>query len=194
GAEVAMTAEAGVGKLLQQVGGELAQGADREHLTMRSMEQTSSGSGGAKAEHYVAYGSPVCDCSAEYGSPVCDCTVRDGISASDRPADCGASDDPYVAMAMRLVYNSLNGSITRRIDAGIRHAKETRADGVVWFNHWGCKHTLGGSGIARKKFAEAGIPLLILDGDACDRSHGGEGQTATRLGAFLEMLNGDSVG
>ena len=31
-------------------------------------------------------------------------------------------------------------------------------------------------------------PLLILDGDGCDRSHGGEGQTATRLGAFLEML------
>mgnify|MGYP007129179057 CR=1 FL=1 len=34
-----------------------------------------------------------------------------------------------------------------------------------------------------------GIPLLILDGDGCDRSHGGEGQTSTRLGAFLEMLN-----
>ena len=25
--------------------------------------------------------------------------------------------------------------------------------------------------------------------DGCDRSHGGEGQTSTRLGAFLEMLN-----
>ena len=30
----------------------------------------------------------------------------------------------------------------------------------------------------------------ILDGDGCDRSHGGEGQTSTRLGAFLEMLGG----
>ena len=29
---------------------------------------------------------------------------------------------------------------------------------------------------------------MILDGDGCDRSHGGEGQTATRLEAFLEML------
>ena len=29
---------------------------------------------------------------------------------------------------------------------------------------------------------------MILDGDGCDRSHGGEGQTSTRLGAFLEML------
>ena len=49
-------------------------------------------------------------------------------------------------------------------------------------------HTLGGSRIAKKRFEEAGIPLLILDGDGCDRSHGGEGQTSTRLGAFLEML------
>ena len=31
---------------------------------------------------------------------------------------------------------------------------------------------------------------MILDGDGCDRSHGGEGQTSTRLGAFLEMLGG----
>jgi hypothetical protein len=27
------------------------------------------------------------------------------------------------------------------------------------------------------------------DGTGGDRSHGGEGQTSTRLGAFLEMLN-----
>jgi len=98
------------------------------------------------------------------------------------------AEDPYEDMAMRLVYHSLNGSIIRRIDAGIRHAKETKADGVVWFNHWGCKHTLGGSQLAKKRFEAAGLPTLILDGDGCDRSHGGEGQTATRLGAFLEML------
>ena len=63
------------------------------------------------------------------------------------------------------------------------------ADGAVWFGHWGCKHTLGAAQLAKRKFEEQGIPLLILDGDGCDRSHGGEGQTSTRLGAFLEMLN-----
>lgn len=97
-------------------------------------------------------------------------------------------DRPYEAMAERMVYHSLNGGVLRRIEAGIRHAREAGADGAVWFGHWGCKHTLGGSQLAKKKFEEAGIPLLILDGDGCDRSHGGEGQTATRLGAFLEML------
>ena len=100
-------------------------------------------------------------------------------------------EDPYEQMAARLVYHSLNGSITRRIDAGIRHTRQAGADGAVWFNHWGCKHTLGGSQLARRKFEEAGIPLLVLDGDGVDRSHGGEGQTATRLGAFLEMLTED---
>lgn len=99
-------------------------------------------------------------------------------------------DSPYEAMAKRMVYHALNGSVTRRIERGIRHAREVRADGVVWFGHWGCKHTLGGAQIAKKKFEEQELPLLILDGDGCDRSHGGEGQTATRLGAFLEMLGG----
>lgn len=97
---------------------------------------------------------------------------------------------PYEAMAKRMVYHSLNGSVTRRIEAGIRHAKEAGADGAVWFGHWGCKHTLGSAQLAKKKFEEQGIPLLLLDGDGCDRSHGGEGQAATRLGAFLEMIGG----
>ena len=98
---------------------------------------------------------------------------------------------PFEAMAKRMVYHGLNGSVTRRIQRGIRHAREAKADGVVWFGHWGCKHTLGGAQLAKKKFEEAGLPLLILDGDGCDKSHGGEGQTATRLGAFLEMLKGE---
>ena len=35
--------------------------------------------------------------------------------------------------------------------------------------------------------------MLFLDGDGCDRSHGGEGQTSTRLGAFLEMLGAEEM-
>jgi benzoyl-CoA reductase/2-hydroxyglutaryl-CoA dehydratase subunit BcrC/BadD/HgdB len=99
-------------------------------------------------------------------------------------------EQPYRAMAHRMVYHTLNGSVNRRIQNGIRHAKLTNADGVVWFNHWGCKHTLGGAQLAKKQFEEAGFPCLILDGDGCDKSYGGEGQTLTRLGAFLEMLGG----
>ena len=102
-------------------------------------------------------------------------------------------EKPFEAMAQRMVYHSLNGSALRRIEAGIKHAKNVQADGVVWFDHWGCKHTMGASQLAKKKFEEQGLPLLILDGDGCDRSHGGEGQTLTRLEAFLEMLNEDKA-
>ena len=98
------------------------------------------------------------------------------------------TDDPYFAMAWRMVYNNLNGGVQRRIEAGIAHARQAGADGVVWFNHWGCKHTIGASQLAKRKFEEAGLPFLILDGDGLDSAHGGEGQTATRLDAFLEML------
>lgn len=100
-------------------------------------------------------------------------------------------EKPFEAMAKKMVYHALNGNVKRRIENGILHAKETGADGVVWFDHWGCKHTMGAAQLAKKKFEEAGLPLLILDGDGCDRSHGGEGQTLTRLEAFLEMLRED---
>ena len=96
--------------------------------------------------------------------------------------------DPYTAMAQRLVFSAFNGPVSRRIDRGIEAARQLRADGVVWFCHWGCKHTLGGAQLAKQRFEAAGFPCLILDGDGCDRSHGGEGQLATRIEAFIEML------
>lgn len=102
-------------------------------------------------------------------------------------------EDPYRAMAQRIVYSAFNGPVQRRIERGIEMAHTTAADGVIWFCHWGCKHTLGGAQLAKKKFEEAGIPCLILDGDGCDRSHGGEGQMATRLEAFIEMLEGEEA-
>ena len=68
-------------------------------------------------------------------------------------------ENPFEAMARRMVYHSLNGSALRRIEAGIRHAKQAGADGAVWFGHWGCKHTLGAAQLAKKKFEEAGLPL-----------------------------------
>lgn len=97
-------------------------------------------------------------------------------------------ENPYRAMAKRLVCNAMNGPSRRRIDNGIRNAKDAEADGVIWFNHWGCKHTLGVAELARRRFEEAGIPTLVIDGDGCDRSKEGEGQISTRIGAFLELL------
>ena len=98
------------------------------------------------------------------------------------------SSDPYEAMAQRVVYSAFNGPVSRRIEKGVEAARLLKADGTVWFCLWGCKHTLGGAQLAKENFVAAGIPTLVLDGDGCDRSHGGEGQLATRMEAFVELL------
>ncbi len=63
-------------------------------------------------------------------------------------------------------------------------------DGVICFCHWGCKQTMGLSARFKQALEEAGHPTLILNGDGCDRSNTSDGQVATRLNAFLEMLEG----
>ena len=79
-------------------------------------------------------------------------------------------------MARRMVYHALNGSALRRIER--RHPPRKTG--------W-CQMVLSGlaTGAAstpwelpswqRKNLKNRAFPLLILDGDGCDRSHGGEG-------------------
>lgn len=97
-------------------------------------------------------------------------------------------DRPYESMARRLVESSFNGSSAFRIQAALRMARALDADGAVCFCHWGCKQTMGASAAIRRELEAAGFPTLILNGDGCDRSNSSDGQVATRMGAFLEML------
>ncbi|MDI6619543.1 MAG: 2-hydroxyacyl-CoA dehydratase family protein [Clostridiales bacterium] len=99
---------------------------------------------------------------------------------------------PYEAMARRMVYSCYNGNPKGRILQAINMAKRTGADGAVIFAHWGCKATIGAAQIIKKALENEGLPTLILDGDGCDPSNSSDGQIATRLGAFLEMLGGKS--
>ena len=95
---------------------------------------------------------------------------------------------PFHAMAERLCKNSFNGPATRRIERIKYLANTTNADGVVVFCHWGCKETMGASQIIKQELEAAGYPTLVLDGDGCHRNNMPEGQTATRIDAYLEML------
>lgn len=97
-------------------------------------------------------------------------------------------EQPYESMARRVVLDAFNGSSDRRIMRSLKMCSELDADGVIYFCHWGCKQTMASAGNARALFEAAGIPILVLDGDGCDRRNTGNGQMMTRVEAFIEML------
>ncbi len=97
-------------------------------------------------------------------------------------------EKPYESMARRLVESTFNGDGSRRIEAAVDMAEKLEADGVVYFCHWGCKQTMGLSVTCKNRMEEAGFPTLILNGDGADQTNASDGQVATRLNAFMEML------
>lgn len=97
-------------------------------------------------------------------------------------------DKPWEAMAERVIKNTFNGPAQRRVERIRTLAEITGADGVVCFCHWGCKETMGASQLTKRELEAIGVPVLVLDGDGCHRANNAEGQAATRMGAFLEML------
>ncbi len=96
--------------------------------------------------------------------------------------------DPFTFMANRLLLNTVNGKTNRRISAVLKYAKMLNCDGVVWYCHWGCKQTAGASSVAKETLEKNGFPTLVLDGDGCDSQNINNGQTITRMEAFLELL------
>lgn len=100
----------------------------------------------------------------------------------------GNPNKPYDMMARRLVYSAYNGPAEGRIEAARRLIRDTQAEGAVVFTHWGCKTTLGASGLIRDALEADGIPTIVLDGDGCDPSNSSDGQMTTRMEAFIEML------
>lgn len=112
-------------------------------------------------------------------------TAADIVSDGFRIVD---AERPYRGMAQRMVYSVFNGSATARADYAVSLAKRTGADGAVVFSHWGCKTTIGASGLIREALEEEQIPCLILDGDGCCPGNTADGQVRTRMEAFLEML------
>ena len=97
-------------------------------------------------------------------------------------------DHPYESMARKLLLNTMCGPTKKRADKLLEMANLLHADGVVYFNHWACKLTIGGAALIKDMLEAADIPVLILDGDGCDRDNINDGQMSTRLQAFLEIL------
>ena len=113
------------------------------------------------------------------------------ISASDFIADgfrSMESDDPYEALAEKMVYCIYNGSVNQRIEEAKELADTVGAAGAVLFAHWGCKNTIGASSLIKRSLEWEGLPTMVLDGDGCNPANASDGQISTRLQAFVEML------
>lgn len=118
------------------------------------------------------------------------------ISACDFVADGFRRmhyEDPYEALAEKMVYCIYNGSTAQRIQQAKELAKQTGADGGILFAHWGCKGTIGASSLIKSSLEEAGLPTLVLDGDGCNPANSSDGQVSTRLQAYLEMLRTEKI-
>jgi len=98
------------------------------------------------------------------------------------------ADHPLHALARKMIMNIYNGEFSRKTDACVQYVKEYGCDAVVEFCHWGCKQSSGGSQLMKEAMRKAGVPMLILDGDALDRRNSHDGQIRTRFEAFLELI------
>lgn len=98
------------------------------------------------------------------------------------------AQDPYEALAEKMVYCIYNGSVSQRIQMAKELAEKTEADGGILFAHWGCKGTIGASSLIKSSLEASGFPAMILDGDGCNPANSSDGQVSTRLQAFVEML------
>lgn len=96
--------------------------------------------------------------------------------------------DPFPGMARRLIEHPLWGSASRRARLVLDLVHSGDIDGVVHFNHWGCRHGLGTLPVLRDSLAAAGVPFVALDGDALDQPSRSPNGATTQLEAFLEML------
>jgi benzoyl-CoA reductase/2-hydroxyglutaryl-CoA dehydratase subunit BcrC/BadD/HgdB len=113
------------------------------------------------------------------------------VAASDFDIDYRGRldpDRPLEALARKMINNIYNGPFDRKIRAVTALADELRPDGVIHFNHWGCKQSSGGVMEMKRAFDAKGTPFLILDGDGIDRRNDHDGQLRTRTEAFFEML------
>lgn len=95
---------------------------------------------------------------------------------------------PFRSLAAKVLSHFGVGPVARRT-ATLRYlARIYKVQGIVHFNHWGCRQGNGGAFVMRDTLRDAGLPVLILEGDCVDRSNFPEGPACTRLEGFIEML------
>jgi len=95
---------------------------------------------------------------------------------------------PYFSLAKKMYANPGVGPLENRVSAVLKLVNRYKIDGVIHFNQRGCRQSCGGAPIIKDCLKARDIPMLILDGDGIDSRNYSEGQTKTRLEAFLEII------
>ncbi|MEN3007589.1 2-hydroxyacyl-CoA dehydratase family protein [Pseudothermotoga sp.] len=95
---------------------------------------------------------------------------------------------PFKCLAEKILSNPLLGDVETRAKFALQLALDFKVDGVIHFNHFGCKQSSGSVEILKNAFDEVRIPFLSLDGDCVDHTSASSEQYKTRIQAFLEMI------
>lgn len=96
--------------------------------------------------------------------------------------------EPYRSLARKLLANPPVGNFQHWTDATLSSIDKYSIDGVISFNHWGCRQLCSGEGILRDILNKKSIPIVDLGGDCIDKRDYSFAQLKTRIQAFLEMI------
>lgn len=121
--------------------------------------------------------------------------IDDGRRAKVVSEECSHWDDVELDcadevefIARRLIGVPQNGPLERRLERIERLRRESGADAVIHFSHWGCHQAAGAVPLMQRFFNERGVPFLNLNGDCVDSSGASREQHVTRCEAFVESV------
>jgi len=96
--------------------------------------------------------------------------------------------EPYRSLARKLLSNPPVGDFKHWSDVTLNLIDKYTIDGVISFNHWGCRQLCSGEGILKDILNKRGTPMIQLSGDCIDKRDYSFAQLKTRIQAFLEMI------
>ena len=96
--------------------------------------------------------------------------------------------EPLPSLARKMLVNTLNGPVERRLQWVLDDMARYDCAGAVHFSHWGCRQSSAALRCIRTRLRNEGVPFLVLDGDCVDPANLQMGPLRTRFEAFIEML------
>ena len=101
-------------------------------------------------------------------------------------------DDPVASVAYRIqlgAANSLHNTTMDQAEEVRLAALKCKADGVIYFNNLGCRHSAGGYRIVKDTIARSlGLPWATINCDMLDKSFTTHDEVMDQLDVFFETI------